>query len=185
MKFNLPVILLFITLTACATSPDNRYYTLSSSYPVASETIAVKPGNNANMTLDAITVPDVLDRPQIILKSGQNEIEILEYDRWAEPLESMVYRILSDNLVARIGINSSAPVRETHGKRITVAIDEFDADKTGYVMLTATWAVRTGEITEHHIFRRGERADANNIRAIVATQSQLLGKLADAIANQH
>jgi uncharacterized lipoprotein YmbA len=175
-------MLLLIPLAACHTTSDSRYYTLSPSYPPG-----INPSGDKNWTLSAVTVPEMLNRPQMIFMSGLNKVRVLEYDRWAEPLDSMTYRILSENLAARLGINPSASASQTNEHRIAVAIEEFDADDTGNVSLKAIWTARIGqentEITTRHIFQKSEKADASNIGSVVIAMSQLLGDLADTVAN--
>jgi uncharacterized lipoprotein YmbA len=94
-------------------------------------------------SLNKVTVPALLDRPQMVMKSGANGVTLLEYDRWAEPLDSMIARVLTDDLIARRGSNTSLPAEAE--KRITVAIDEFDADSQGHVWLTALWTVEADD----------------------------------------
>ena len=45
-----------------------------------------------------ITVPKYLDRPQIVTRSGRNQLALGEFDRWAEPLQDNVLRVLAENL---------------------------------------------------------------------------------------
>jgi len=169
-----PVLIgLLLTLAACTTSPDNRYYTLSPS-PGAEQTI------HRNWELSAVTIPELLNRPQIILKSGANRITIQEYDRWAEPLDAMITRILNDNLTARIGLHSEA----SEDYRISVTIDELDADNDRNVFLNALWTVRTGEVTRNYRFQRSEHAKASDMPSIVAAMSILLGDFTNTISSQ-
>ncbi len=179
MKNQMICTVMLITLTACASARSNSYYTLSPSIP-APQASPAKPVAE-NWTLAPLTIPEVLNRPQIIRKSGANKIDILEYDRWAEPMDSMIYRTLADDLTARMGM-SAGSASQTTEQRIAVAIDEFDADADGNVFLTATWTVQKDETTTSHIFQHSEKSSANDFASIAAAMSRLLGNLADAIA---
>jgi len=173
MTMRLLLIGILMTLAACTTSPNNRYYTLSPS-PVAEQAI------HRNWELSAITIPELLNRPQIILKSGANSITIEEYNRWAEPLDGMITHVLNDNLTARMGLHSEAPEEY----RISITIDELDADNDGNVFLSAFWTVQTGEETKNYKFQLSEHAKASDIGSIVAAMSTLLGSLSDTISSE-
>ena len=43
-----------------------------------------------------VTVPDYLDRPQIATRSSSSSLQFSEFDRWAEPLEKNLMRVLAD-----------------------------------------------------------------------------------------
>ena len=45
-----------------------------------------------------VTLPQYLDRPQIVERTGPNSLKIAEFDRWAEPLNNTVPRILVQNI---------------------------------------------------------------------------------------
>ena len=173
-----PVIVwLLMMLTACTASPDNRYYTLSPS-PWAEHAI------DRNWELSAITIPELLNRPQIVLKSGANSITMQEYDRWAEPLDGMITRVLNDNLTARMGLNSGAPIDGSAECRISVTIDELDADNDGNVFFGALWTLQTGEVIKNYRFQRSEHAKASDIQSIVAAMSTLLGAFSDTMSSE-
>src|SRR5258706_12294817 len=48
-------------------------------------------------------VPDLVDRPQMVLRIGANKVMIAEYARWAEPLKSEIPRVIAANLTFLIG----------------------------------------------------------------------------------
>jgi len=173
-----PVIIsLLITLAACTASPNNRYYTLS---PLLQTEQAV----NRNWELSAVTIPELLNRPQIILKSGTNNIVIEEYDRWPEPLDGMITRILKDNLTSRMGLDSKVSIPGSEECRISVTIDELDADNDGNVFLSALWMLQTGEVTKSYIYKRSQKTKSSDIQSIVAALSMMLGTFSDAISSQ-
>ena len=62
--------LAFLTATACSAAPEIHYYTLSAES--ATERVPVSAGPGAYV-IDAIAIPDLLDRPQIVLRSVRLE----------------------------------------------------------------------------------------------------------------
>ena len=77
----------FLTATACSTAPEIHYYTLSAES--ATKRIAVGAGP-AGYVIDAIPIPDLLDRLQIASRARPNRVDVLHYDHWAEPLPDLL-----------------------------------------------------------------------------------------------
>src|SRR4051812_18801060 len=87
--------LLAVTLLAgCGTSPNATFYTLSA--VEAPATAAAK--TVSSVAIGVVTVPDALDRPQIVTRTGANQVTINEFERWAGPLKSEIARTLAENL---------------------------------------------------------------------------------------
>jgi uncharacterized lipoprotein YmbA len=155
-----------IALAGCQTSPSNHYYTLS-----AVEDTALQ---NDNISLRKVTIPGTLDRSQMVLITGANIVEIQEYDRWAESLDSMIKRVLAYDLGASVSSPSQG------ARKISVVVDEFGVEKNGYVILRATWT----EQNNAHQFEEREPADYHNEDAVVAAMSYVLNDLATAIKHR-
>ncbi|MDR4493963.1 MAG: PqiC family protein [Nitrospirales bacterium] len=84
-------------LSGCAGSPPVHYYTLS----VEAETglpSSVTDRTTLTLAVDPISLPDVVDRPQIVLQSGSNQVTLVDDHRWAESLKSEIPRIIAGNL---------------------------------------------------------------------------------------
>jgi uncharacterized lipoprotein YmbA len=134
-----------LMMTACAASPGIRYYTLSQdSGRQAAATAAIRP-DRAPYALDAVVLPELLDRPQIVLRSGANAVEVLDDDRWAAPLSDQLQRVLAADLSARLGagaiIDPGLPEAAQTDHRITVSILEFDPGRDGESVIEASWAI--------------------------------------------
>ena len=93
--------LAFLTLAACSTSPDMHYYTLSAQPTTDSATKI--PASDPRYAIDRVEIPDLLDRPQIVLRGGPNGVDVLEYHRWAAPLPDLLQRALAADLASRLG----------------------------------------------------------------------------------
>jgi uncharacterized lipoprotein YmbA len=171
------VALLFAT--ACSASPEPRYYTLTAEPAVASSAGAV---DRAAYALDAVAIPDLLDRPQIVLRVGQNRVEMLDDDRWAAPLPDLLRRTIAADLSRRLGasaiIDPGLPAGRS-ARRITVSILEFSVARDGQCVLAASWSVSGGTT---HRSRHTAAANRAEVTQMVATMSDLLAALADDIA---
>ena len=168
----------FTLLAGCASSPPNTYYTLS----VESPCPAISPPAHME-SLDTATIrfPGVLDRPQLVVRTGPQTVDVREFDRWAEPLDQMATRVLAEDIAPCQSISGS----EKPKYLLSVSIDEFMANTSGHAHLTGRWWIlRKGEekaVQRGHSFSLSERVDGARGAERVATMSALLGRLAGEI----
>src|SRR5512137_88877 len=79
-------------LTGCA-SPRTNFYTLN----VAAAPDATAPAMEA-VAVGPVSLPALLDRPQLVVRTAPNRVEFLETHRWAEPLKSELPRVIAADL---------------------------------------------------------------------------------------
>src|SRR5215468_4864188 len=84
-------------LVAGCSSPPAKFYTLSADAPPASTT------SKLTVVVGPVSVPSVIDRPQIVVTSSANEVTVDEYSRWASPVQDNITRVVADNLAALLG----------------------------------------------------------------------------------
>ncbi|MFM0314074.1 PqiC family protein [Paraburkholderia nemoris] len=138
----LPVPMIALVLAAgCATSPTPAFYTLS-----AVQHIEQPPGASPiAIAIDLVTVPELVDRAQIVTKLDANRVRIDEFARWADPLKSQIPRVLAADLAEIIpgAIVSTVPQRASdNAYRVTVDVQNFDSLADGTVTLVVIWSVR-------------------------------------------
>jgi uncharacterized lipoprotein YmbA len=191
MKAWLLVLPALVTMTACSSSPGIRYYTLSaeSAHPGAA---AITRPAGAPYAIDAVIVPDLLDRPQIVLRTSTNSVEMLDFDRWAAPLADQLERVLAADLSARLGpdavIDPGLPTNLQAERRITVSVLRFDPRENGESSLEASWAMSDGKSGPTLAASRSFRArhvvpaTGSDVGDIVRTMSGLVAAIADDIA---
>ena len=92
-----PVCILAAVLTGCGSTPPSRFYTLSAARGAAAAS------SNISVIVGPVAVPAVVDRPQIVVDIGPNQVRLEEFDRWAAPLQNSIARAVADNLVQMLG----------------------------------------------------------------------------------
>lgn len=129
-----------LVLASCSTtSPSTRYFQLE---PVAQQS-AAKSSSTKLLAVGPLHLPDYLDRPQLVTRSESVEISINDFQRWAEPLESALPRVIAANLGA-LG-NGLAALDHRHDSflqfdyRLLGNIQQFDVDESGRVVLLVRW----------------------------------------------
>lgn len=137
-----PVTIIALALCAgCATSPTSSFYTLS---PVQS--VEQSPGASPiAIAIDPVTVPELVDRSQMVTRLDANRVRIDEFARWADPLKSQIPRVLAADLAGIVpgAVVSTFPQRASdNAYRVTVDVQNFDSSVDGAVTLVAIWSVR-------------------------------------------
>jgi uncharacterized lipoprotein YmbA len=176
---------LWVLIAGCGTSPKQSYYTLSaqeapdSAAPAkAAYTVAVGP----------VTVPAVVDRNQIVLQMGANQVEVSDYHRWADPLRRAIPRVVAAGLARELG-NARVLVYPPSGSevsdyRVFLDVKRFESDLGKSVTLEMAWSVRRsapGDLRSGSSVVR-EPVGAAGYDALVAAHSRALARVSADIA---
>lgn len=162
-----------------APRPDpSRFYVLTAT---VEPTGARSP---ASFGVGPITMPEYLKRATIVTRTLPNEITPSSVDRWGEPLDRAVPRILQEDLRRLLGTDQVVifPWYVSSRPDLQVAIDFllFERDANGRVTLAARWEIRDPETGA--VLRTGETRTSRDpagagTSASVAAQSEALGEL--------
>ena len=60
--------------------------------------------------LGPLTLPQYLDRPDIVTRAGANQMRLGDFSQWAEPLEPLLTRIMAEDLYALLGAKDVIPI---------------------------------------------------------------------------
>lgn len=80
-------------LAACS-SPKNTYYTLSA--PEVPSATAMN--HKTRIMVGPVTVPALVDNPQLVVKNTNNHVTVYEYQRWAGSLKTDIERVVAADL---------------------------------------------------------------------------------------
>jgi uncharacterized lipoprotein YmbA len=186
MRLHLAVAVLLV-VAGCSQSPPTEFYTLSS--------MQLPPGGSSTpktvVGVGPVTLPDYLDRPQIVTRASGNRVMLADFDSWIEPIDSMFTRVLAQNLSVLLASDNvvSLPQRRAIPLDYQVEVDvtRFDADAAGRAVLDARWRV-FGEGGEG-LIEEGRSAiveppvDAADYEAVVASMSKALAQMSSDIAS--
>jgi uncharacterized lipoprotein YmbA len=174
---------LALALSACA-SPDPTFYTLTV-VPGAALT-----GGPASIEVRRPGLAGYLDRSDIVLKNQSYTLVVNSQERWAEPLGDMIGRIIAQDLLQRLPGSSvfdqSGAITASPDARVEVDILNFDPTGDGIVTLNASYAIEQGTthrpLASRHVSLTATPAGPG-AASLAATESGLLGSLADQIAH--
>ncbi|WP_404426608.1 membrane integrity-associated transporter subunit PqiC [Thalassospira australica] len=175
-------------LGACSTPVQERYFVLSP------DDVSGPSGNGktAVMGIGPITIPSHLDRSQIVTRSSDNRLVINQFDRWAEPLDENIQRVLIENLDRRLHPQriETFPWNSRDGVvwQIVVDIGGFERQPDGSVQISARWKIvnfDSGETVVSERFSDSMMPRDTTTEGTVAAMSDLLVRLSDSIARSY
>lgn len=168
--------------TGCATSRSD-FYTLSSSSKSASADAGY------SVAVGPVSVPEIVDRPQIVVRTGPNQVFIDEFHRWGSPLRDEIARGIAGNLAALLGTPrvSVFPNSTSSDAKYRVAVDVmiFDSTPGESASLDAVWGIRGAGGGALRSGRTTVRESVSGVSyaALVAAHSRALEKLSVDIAD--
>src|SRR5215471_5432549 len=132
-------VLVLITLAGCSSSPASRFYTLSAVAPPAGAS------SNVSVVVGPVSVPAEVDRPQIVITTGPNQVGLDEFNRWAAPLQNNISRVVVENLVAMLGTPRVTLFPQTASPdadyRAAIEVQRFESAPGDAATLDAVWTV--------------------------------------------
>jgi uncharacterized protein len=172
-------------VSGCGTSPPVRYFTLASQPP--SQTARGADATTYAIAVGPVTVPEIVDRPHLVLRTSATQVQVAEQARWAAPLKSEIPRVIADQLArlltgASTGTSAQRAV-SAPDYRVLVDIQRFDSTPGVSAEIEASWTVRA---------RDGALLAGRSVAAepsgagydeLVAAHSRALGAVSRGIAN--
>lgn len=175
---------LALLLAGCGSTPQSNYYVLSArDLP---QTDAQEPA----LGIGPVTIPEYLNRNGMVYSREGNRLHIAEFERWAEPLEEGILRVLGLNLA---GLLDTENIRTFpwHTARapdygVKLQLMALDADVNG-AHLVAEWLLykpRDNSTVSRQIsqFRSPPGTGRLQPEDLPAAYSDLLFQLSETIA---
>ncbi|MCP4746811.1 MAG: membrane integrity-associated transporter subunit PqiC [Desulfobacteraceae bacterium] len=126
-------------------SSRTKLYLLSATAKTADTDSAAGLAPQMNLGIGPVTLPEYLNRPQMIRQRKGNKIHASDFHQWAEPLQENITRVMAENLSKLTGVKfvhpfpwrSSIPI----DTRVIVDIMQFVQDWDGRITLAAHWSI--------------------------------------------
>ncbi len=175
-----------LLLNGCASTGPTRFYLLS---PIGGDHAGGCPdGRTLSLGVGPIEVPRYLDRPQIMTRTGPNEMALAEFDLWAEPLKEGIPRILARNLQAQAcaRVEADAWKRPNRVDYMLVAvINRLDGVLGESAVLDVKWVV-TDERNKETVLSKTstytENVATRDYRSLAASYSSLVAAFSRDVA---
>jgi len=172
-----------ILAAGCGSTPASRFYTLSAT-PAPAGT-----PSDLSLAVGPVTIPAVIDRPQIVVSAGPNQVRLDEFNRWASPLQSNISRVVADNLAAILGTPRVSLFPQTVSAaadyRVAILVQSFDSAPGEAATLDAVWTVSRAKDGKSQTGRTAvrEAAPQGGYDGLAAAHSRALARLSRDIAD--
>jgi uncharacterized lipoprotein YmbA len=180
-------VIALVGVAACSRTPETRFYILSSSLPAAPPPSGAA-ASGPIVGLRPVTLPEQLDRPEIVTRSGANVVMLGEFDQWAAPLRDSFPRVLAEDLAILIPADRVIlfPWSREAGVDFEVIVDvvRFDGTLGGESTLVADWTIAKRGGKKATVARRSRHTEPAGVgyADLVAAQSRLIAALGRDIA---
>ena len=196
-SWNCGLIFLFVLMlggcVSVAESPNPRFYMPGPmSQGEAGQKIEIASG--VIVAIGPIKIPEYQDRPQIVTKNKNGTFNFAQFDRWAEPLDSALARLINDNLVSLLPQASfqlfpcsfAIPL----DYQVIVDVIQIDSQLDKELALTAQWSIIDAKNRKLLLTKRSQFTQAINphdyfglTRALSLACSALSRDIAENLAN--
>ena len=184
---NMCVLALTAIIAACAPTRPTDFYTLST---VTEPNVAKQSAEGLVIGLGPISLPQYLDRPDIVTREGANQMRLAEFHKWSEPLEPLLARTMAEDLYALLDASDVIPIPQRGDipldRVVEIDIGRFDADADGRVVLDARWRIYRGDNETLLASGRSQvteqGAPVPDYDSIVAAMSRAVGQASEEIA---
>lgn len=141
MRFLIAFTSLMLLLVGC-TSPKSTYYTLNPT-PISQLTSGAK---ELRVMVGPVTLPAQVDRPQLVLQDGDNEVQVYEYRRWAGSLKGDASNVIASNLAKERQIsnvwNFSQSTQTNFDYQVLIDVQSLDSRSGDRVVLDVLWTIK-------------------------------------------
>lgn len=187
--FRILLIVSFILgLTACGSSPKTRFYVLN--VEQSSDNLSDQKLKGVGVGLWSVNLPAVLNRPEIVTRSGQYKIDLADFHQWVGGLGNNITRLIASELgrglkTDRVVISPWSSYRK-NDYQVKIHIDRFDGELGGEMVLSGAWSLLNAEGNKElsrEAFTYKTQAAGKDYSDMVAALSQLTVQLSEQIAN--
>ncbi len=179
----LTLAMMVTLLTSCGTTPPSKYYLL------AADATAMPGPGRISLGVGPVTIPDYLKARGMVLGRDDHLLQVSEYERWAEPLDAGISRVLLLNLASLVDTRKVYPfpwrTDTVPDYAVQVGVIQFAAG-TDQALLEATWTVTkpaTGERVRQYLSRHSLPLGSRQAEAVADVYSALLLQLSEEIAD--
>jgi hypothetical protein len=178
-------------LAACSSTPATQFYKLNSLPSGQQENPAALLGEEIAIGVGPVELPEFLDRPQIVTRKSQNQLEISEFHRWAASFPRDFSRVLAKNISTLLPTDRVAvyPWGDTFSPtyQIKLNVEQFDGQLGEQVFLRVIWSLVGQEEANELVVRKTlieEPVLTDDYEGLVAAQSNALATLSREIVEE-
>ncbi len=177
-------LLLPLILLGCGSTPASKYYLLSA------QAKKIPSGTSPSVGVGPIEIPEYLNRHAMVYNREGNRLHIASFERWAEPLDSSILRVIRLNLASTLNTQDVQAFPWNRSSRpeygIAITILNLDANNKS-AKLIVEWHLSRPQ-SEETLMRRIDTLQIDlpkgdvNATEVAAAYSELFYQLSSKIA---
>ncbi len=177
-----------LLLCGCASKAPN-YYVLHSLQNEAPDVKVTRAENDLTIGVGPVKIPEYLDRPEMATRSTPYSLQFAEFDKWAEPLEKDLARVLAENLSILLSTDRVVVFPWAGSMhvlyQVTVDVEQMEYTPDGKALLVAGWSVFGNDGGKLLAIKRSRilvSVQSTGFEAIASAQSRAVGDMSREIA---
>lgn len=181
-----------LLLTGCgSSSPRVEFYTLNPLSGIQAKANTPATDQKLSIGVGPVEIPEILDRPQIVTRSGPNKLNVDEFHRWAGRLDESFARVLAENISLLLGTDQvlvypwQADFKPHY--RIAMEVRYFEGQWDEGVLLDVIWTLASQASQKTQTTRKSvikESLSATTFEELVAAQSRAIAQLSREIVRE-
>ena len=191
----LTLVVAFTTLllSGCGGSSQRvEFYTLNPLTDMQAKVNSPAADQKLSIGVGPVEIPEMLNRPQIVTRSGPNKLNVDEFNRWAGRLDENLAGVLAENISLLLATDQVAVYPwQTDFKpryRVALKIRYFEGQWGKDVILEAIWSVSSQQSQQTHIKRKSVINESltpePDYAALVAAHSRAIAQLSREIVKE-
>jgi uncharacterized protein len=168
----------------CSSTPA-KFYTLTPGSAAAAKPDAIS--SKLTIVVGPITIPAVVDMPQIVVSNGANQVSQQQFNLWASPLRNNISQVVCADLSALLGTSTVSSVLSVDADyRVAIDVQTFESAPGDSATLSAMWSVRRAKDGKTQMGRTTvrEASAEKSYQALAAAHSRALDRMSSDIAEQ-
>lgn len=178
------VLALLLAAAACGSpAPKERYFTLAAPDRAGAPPASDKP----SIFVGPVSVPEAVDRTQMVIITGPNQVDVSDEDRWAELPRNAIAGVIAETLGRELGTSRVFSSRAASGTpvdyRVSIEVRRFDSSLADGATIDAVWTVTSpsGPARNGHALAH-EPAASHDPAGVAAAHGRALERIARDIA---
>jgi uncharacterized protein len=200
MRFMVGLTSVVVLVVGCS-SPKSTLYSFNPA-PIPQVSSAAK---STRIMVGPVTLPAMVDRPQLVIQNANNTVQVYEYHRWANTLKGDVGDVIASNVAQALAIsnvwNFAQSTQANFDYQIFVDVQNIDTKLGGRVEVDVLWTIKSAPRTKSSsktstlstssgalakpIMGRSlvqEQVTGSGFEAVVAAQSRAFSRVGQEIA---
>jgi uncharacterized lipoprotein YmbA len=180
------IAVVMLAAAGCARTPPPNFYLLEE--PAGSRLSGLDRG--MAIGVGPLNLAGYLDRPNVVTRLTDHELQLSDFNRWAEPLKESILRVIGGNLSNMLETNRiyEIPWRNKEMPlefRVEIDISRFDGCLGGDALLAARWTLYGRDektlVTRVSLITVASGGDGYD--RLIGAQNQALRKLSQEIVD--